>query len=75
MLIFKGDALLAGDGDGSFDWPDRPSEALRCSLDFPESSGDAPARLACVTVGYLAAISAGIKQKWMRNQAWLTQPA
>ena len=22
MLIFKGDALLAGDGDGSFDWPD-----------------------------------------------------
>lgn len=40
MLIFKGNTLLAGDGDGSFDWPDRPSGVLRCSLDFPESWQD-----------------------------------
>ena len=38
MLIFKGNTLLAG--DGCLDWPDRPSEVLRCSLDFPESWQD-----------------------------------
>ena len=37
MLLFKGDSLLAR--DDSLDWP-RPAEALRCSLDFPESWQD-----------------------------------
>lgn len=38
MLLFKGDRLLVR--GTSLDWPERPADVLRCSLDFPSSWQD-----------------------------------